>query len=174
MTNTRPHDEIERKYLIAMPDRTVLAAQDGAETVQIRQCYLSGGPGGRLRMAVSARGTVYIHTIKTRLTDVRRVEYEREISAAEYSSLLEYRDPSLNFIDKIRYRIPYGGLTAEVDLFSFWNDRAILEFELDSELQKPEMPPWLHVIREVTHDRRYTNLALAREVPMETLPQAEF
>ena len=169
MTQSDVHYEIERKYLITMPDIAVLKAQNGVEIVQIRQDYLSGTPGGRLRAATTAQGTVYIHTVKQRLTDATRIEQERLISFAEYQTLLRDRDPALRTIEKTRYRIPFRGLVAEVDLFPFWQDRAVVEFELENETQQPQMPDWLHVVREVTHDRRYTNLALAREVPMDAL-----
>ena len=166
------HYEIERKYLIAMPDPAVLTAQPGVQILHIRQDYLSGGPGGRLRHAVSDRGTVYLHTVKKRISDVTRLEQEREISAAEYAQLLAYRTPALRTIEKTRYRIPYRGLVAEVDIFSFWQDRALVEFELTGEDQTPDMPPWLRPLREVTHDPRYTNRALARAVPMDRLENA--
>lgn len=62
-----------------------------------------------------------------------------------------------------------GALTAEVDVFPFWQDRAFCEVELPDEATVVTLPEFLDVIREVTEDKRYTNLALAREIPMEEI-----
>ena len=55
----------------------------------------------------------------------------------------------------------------EIDVYPFWTDRAIMEIELDSEEREVMLPPSIEVIKEVTGDGRYTNAAIAREVPAE-------
>ena len=55
----------------------------------------------------------------------------------------------------------------EIDVYPFWTDRAIMEIELDSEEREVMLPPFIEVIKEVTGDGRYTNAAIAREVPAE-------
>ena len=55
----------------------------------------------------------------------------------------------------------------EIDLFPFWKKQAYLELELRDESQTIDFPPALERIREVTGDGRYTNRALAREIPEE-------
>ena len=40
-----------------------------------------------------------------------------------------------------------------------------MEIELDSEQREVALPPFIKVIKEVTEDGRYTNAALAKEVP---------
>ena len=57
----------------------------------------------------------------------------------------------------------------EIDVYSFWNDRATLEIELESEDQAPAIPDWLDVIRELTGERAYKNRYLAESVPMEEI-----
>ena len=59
--------------------------------------------------------------------------------------------------------------TAEIDVFPFWEDRAFCEAELPAEDTPVTLPDWLEVVREVSADKRYTNLALAREIPMEEI-----
>ena len=54
-------------------------------------------------------------------------------------------------------------------MFPFWEDRAFCEAELKSEDEPLELPEWMHLVREVSADRRYTNYALARRIPEETL-----
>ena len=162
------HYEIERKYLIAMPEEASLAALPGAEKLHIRQCYLPDN-GGRLREVQQNGETTYIFTQKRRINDVTREETERVLSPEEYRALFAQRDTTYSVIEKTRWRIPWQRLTAEVDIFPFWPDLAYLEFELPEENVPVPIPPWLHVIREVTHDRRYTNRALAREIPTDEI-----
>ena len=57
----------------------------------------------------------------------------------------------------------------EIDLYSFWSDRATLEIELDSEAQAVRIPDWLTVVRELTGERAYKNRFLAEHIPMEEL-----
>lgn len=158
--------EIERKYLIRMPDEAFLRSLDGCQVWKIRQEYLADGKG-RLRQIETEGKTVYILTEKKRISDVVREEVERELTKEEFDSLKKLVDPAFRSISKIRYRIPVGELLAEVDIFSFWQDRAVVEFELAREDIHPALPPWLTLIREVTDDLRYTNKNLARSVPMD-------
>ena len=57
----------------------------------------------------------------------------------------------------------------EIDVYPFWNDRAIMEIELDDEGQEIIFPPEIQIIREVTSDKRYTNSSLARQVPYDNI-----
>ena len=109
--------------------------------------------------------TRYMETRKYRVSDLRATEEEKELSKAEYEALLQLSDPALRPIFKTRYAIPYAGHTAEVDLYDFWQDRATLEVELADERELVELPPYLRVIREVSDDKRYKNVNLARELP---------
>ena len=162
--------EIERKYLIRMPEAAYLTAH--AQPSQIEQTYLLR-PAPHVNARVRKRGAkgawVYTHTQKTRISDMRRIEDEREISEAEYRTLLQQADPERNVICKTRWVLPYRGQLFEIDIFPFWQDRAILEIELEDEAQAVELPPALEILREVTADRRYTNAAMSREIPMEDL-----
>ena len=85
--------EIERKFLIEMPDRTLL------DRCPVRwemwQTYLLSRPGvsARVRRRVGETEQ-FFHTEKQRLTDRTCVEREREIDAREYEALLAQRDPA--------------------------------------------------------------------------------
>ena len=57
----------------------------------------------------------------------------------------------------------------EIDIYRFWNDRATLEIELESEQQAVILPPWLQIVRELTGECAYKNRFLAEKVPMEAL-----
>ena len=155
--------EIERKFLIKYPDVASLSG----ETWEIRQTYLRAprGETRRVRRVICGGETKYIYTEKRRITAVTRIENEREICRAEYEALLEERDEDLRTIEKTRVRIPDGSHVWEVDLFPFWDDRALLEIELSREDEDFTIPPAFEVIREVTEDKRYTNRSIAKTIP---------
>jgi CYTH domain-containing protein len=159
--------EIERKYLIAYPDKTVLESAEGVRVRRIEQTYLLAAQGEtrRVRKMTEMGVTRYIETRKYRVSDLRATEEEKELSSAEYDALLALADPTLRPIRKTRYGIPYKGHVVEVDLYDFWQDRATAEVELADESEAVELPPCLSLIREVSDDKRYKNVNLARELP---------
>lgn len=155
--------EIERKYLIEMPDEALLRAQPGCRVLSIAQTYLkkSGDYRARVRKTVSDTAAIFTYTAKKHITARTRVELEHGISEAEYEAFLLQRDPKRHTIEKTRYAFPFGGHTVEIDIFPFWMDQAVLETELKDEEEEALLPPFIHVIREVTEDPAYTNAALA-------------
>ena len=162
--------EIERRFLIAYPDVEFLKTLDGCRVRHITQTYLLCDNGTlRVRKTVCGGKTVCHVTQKRRLSALSRVEDEKEISEETYTELLRCADGARTPIVKTRYAFPFGKHTAEVDVFPFWRDRAILEIELSGEDEPYEIPPFLAVIKEVTGDRRYTNASLAKKIITETL-----
>ena len=168
--------EIERKYLIRLPDEGLLNSL-AVRRDWIDQTYLTAEAGTteRVRARRSPGGEKqYTHTVKKRLSALTREELEEEIGEAEYTALLRRADPALSVIQKTRWCIPFEGHTLEVDRFPFWADRALLEVELQDEGEAVTLPDWLDVIREVTEDKGYTNRALAKKIPYEPLPGSPF
>jgi len=165
--------EIERKYLIRRPAEETLR-RESTERIDITQTYLLSGPAeGTRRVRHSRRGDgeTWYYTEKLRLSERTRIEREREISPAEAAGLLARADGERRPIEKTRWRVPYAGHTLEIDVFPFWTDRAFCEVELEREDEAVSLPPWITVLKEVTGDPRYTNSALAREIPMDTLEE---
>ncbi|MBE6691058.1 MAG: hypothetical protein E7590_07245 [Ruminococcaceae bacterium] len=160
------HYEIERKFLIAYPDTAALTAA-ADRILQIEQTYLQAATGEtrRVRRVEMAERVQYIYTCKRRVSDLRAVEEERPLTAAEYEALLGEADPARRPIRKTRYCVPCGAHTAEIDLYNFWQDRATLEVELATEAEAFTLPPFVTVLRDVTADKRYKNVNLARELP---------
>lgn len=156
--------EIERKYLIEYPDMDWLKSQEACRPVEIAQAYLtrSDGTDVRVRQRGTDGGYIYIETIKRGGPGIERTEIERRITAEEYRSLLEGAKGDVRWIRKTRYCLVYRGQYLEIDIFPFWDSKAFLEVELLSKDQPVEIPPEIHVIREVTGDPQYTNYALAR------------
>ena len=168
--------EIERKYLIRMPDERKLDSLAlGRDWIEQTYLTAEAGTTERVRSRRAPGGTpAYTHTGKRRMSAVTREEREEEISREEYEALLRRADSALQVIRKTRWRIPYEGHTLEIDRFPFWTDRALLEVELRSENEAVTLPDWIALIREVTEDEQYTNRAMAASVPYEKLPGSAF
>ena len=122
-------------------------------------------PNPKGAQASARRGVVAV--FRAAVDDHAREEDEHEISAAEYAELLKRADAGRKPVHKTRYCLDYMGQLFEIDVYPFWTDRAIMEIELDSEEREVMLPPSIEVIKEVTGDGRYTNAAIAREVPAE-------
>ena len=149
-----------------MPEKAWLL-EASEEIWEIEQTYLAAktGESARVRKIKTEETEKYILTVKRRISDIRREETEREISKSEYETFLKEADPARKTICKTRYRIRGGNHIFEIDVFPFWNDRAFLEVELSHEDEAFCLPNEVYILREVTEDRRYTNAALAREIP---------
>ena len=92
---------------------------------------------------------------------------ERELTEEEYERRLASRDPRRRTIRKTRYCLPYNGHIFEIDIYPFWTKQAVMEIELKSESEAFDLPPQIHILREVTEDLSYSNHSLAREIPPE-------
>ena len=161
------HCEIERKYLIRYPDIKTLQAQKGVEQWEIVQIYLTvSGPGEtrRIRQVVSGGEIKYYKTFKKHLTDLTNEEDEGEIDQLEYIHLCQEQQPGCKPVGKTRYRIPYEGHILEFDIYPFWDDRAILEIELEHENEGAAIPDYVQIIRDVSADPAYKNRSLAENV----------
>ena len=71
-------------------------------------------------------------------------------------------DPARRPIRKTRYCLTYDNQYFEIDLYPFWNDRAIVEIELKDENEQIRFPKELRILREVTGDESYKNSNLAK------------
>lgn len=163
--------ETERKYLIRYPDIAALAAMDGARVLRMRQTYLLADENVNARVRqIEENGTVrYIGTEKRRISAISSYEDEWELTAAEYEDALRQADPERRTIEKTRYVIPHGELRCEIDVYPFWDDRAILEIELPGEDAAVTLPDYLTILREVSGDRRYSNRAMAKTIPQDDI-----
>ena len=156
--------EIERKYLIEYPDIDWLENNPNCQRIEIIQTYLTSGEGEEVR--VRQRGIdgnyTYFQTTKKMVSDVKRVEIERRLSQSEYLRLLMDADTSKRQIRKNRYCLTYENQYFEIDVYPFWDDKAVAELELSDEDAKVVFPEQIKVIREITDDESYKNASLAK------------
>ncbi|MBQ9851382.1 MAG: GNAT family N-acetyltransferase [Ruminiclostridium sp.] len=158
-----PTYEIERKFLIAYPDVSILEAWPDMTRWEMVQTYLLSQPEDEVRVRQRTQDGIsrWFHTVK-RGEGIKRQEEEREITREEYQALLTQADPTKRVLHKTRYCLPYRGKLLEVDLYPFWQDQAVLEVELEQEDDLISIPPQLTVLREVTGDAAYKNAVLAK------------
>jgi len=143
--------EIEKKFLVKGT-----AWKEGARGVGYRQGYLSSHRERTVR--VRTAGEQGYLTIKGLSRGATRSEYEYAIPYADALALLEELCEK-PVIQKVRYRISYGGLVWEVDEFGGENAGLVVaEVELTHEGQTIQLPPWAG--EEVTGDERYYNANL--------------
>ena len=162
--------ETERKFLIEYPDTGLLAMQSGCRVKEIVQTYLLCDTGSlRVRKTVESGKTECRLNEKRRISELTHEEYEKVISEEVYTELLRCADSKRAPISKTRYAFPCGAHIIEVDVYPFWNDRAILEIELKCEDEEYKIPDFIKVIKEVSGDKRYSNKALAKNVVNEII-----
>ena len=71
--------EIERKFLIRMPDEEILASlKDHSRIVQTYLRNESDASSERVRKRIYPDRTVYTHTVKTHVSSIRRIEIEAQ------------------------------------------------------------------------------------------------
>jgi adenylate cyclase len=143
--------EIERKFLVKQRKWAELG-----ETIRIRQGYLSTTKESVVR--VRTFGPKAYMTVKGLTVGATRDEYEYEIPVADADAMLD-RLCARPLIEKTRYRIPFKGLTWEVDEFFGVNQGlTVAEVEIKSESESVTLPDW--VDKEVTGDPKYYNANL--------------
>ncbi|GGY12391.1 CYTH domain-containing protein [Paludibacterium paludis] len=144
--------EIERRFRV-----TGEAWRGLAEGLRYRQGYLSVDPERTVRVRVV--GEQAWLTIKGRITQVSRHEFEYPIPVADAQAMMDAMCPMV--VDKLRYRIEWRGHIWEVDEFFAENAGLVLaEIELPDEATPFDKPAWIG--EEVTEDPRFTNAYLSK------------
>lgn len=147
--------EIERKFLVRGDQWRGLVS--GRTT--IRQAYLSTDGKASIRVRIRD-GSAATLTIKSRSTELRRLELEYPIPVLQAEALMQLREGSV--IEKVRHEVPIGALVWEVDVFSGENEGLIIaEVELTDVDQPIDPPSWIG--REVTTLPQYYNSFLVSQ-----------
>jgi adenylate cyclase len=150
----RMAQETERKFLVK-DDAWRVGNPSG---LFYRQGYLSRVKERVVR--VRTAGQKGFLTVKGITRGISRAEYEYEIPLEDANHMLEHlcQRP---LIEKMRFRIPFEGMTWEVDEFLGENLGLVLaEIELSDEGQEVILPSW--VGEEVSGDPRYYNVNLVK------------
>lgn len=158
--------EIERKFLIKMPDKNLLSNLDFYSKNEIIQTYLKSldkNTERRVRQRGNSNdGYSFYYTEKTAISSIERIETECKISMKEYVDYLTESDTSLHQIRKTRYCFLYENQYFEMDIYPFSKEYAIMEIELSSPNEEVKIPDFISVIKEVTEDDNFKNHSLAK------------
>ena len=153
----------KHKYLIAMPDLSLIVKKYNAATLDMMQTYLhETNPQIERRIRQQKNGTeyLYFYTEKHTMPDNTKWDTEKPISQKEYIQYLMEGDMSLHAVHKIKYRFTYGDQRFEIDVYPFSQDKAIMFRYAESE--EAALPPEITVLREVTGEPEYKNKQLAK------------
>ena len=163
--------EIERKFIIELPNFEKMREMSGYAFSDITQVYMktANGVSHRIRKRVAESVTEYTETKKTRIDEMTALEEEDAISEQRYLELYLKRDKSLNVITKRRHVFKYMGQLFEIDVYPEWERSCIMETELKSKSLCPQIPDFISIVRDVTGIREYSNHSMARIFPKEII-----
>ena len=156
----RPHHvssrEIERKFLIKRLPLEILRSQH----FRIAQGYLANEPGGR-HVRLRKKGKTASLTFKVGRGSSRE-EREIRLSLKQFATL--WPATRGRRLRKTRYEIPWKSLKIEVDIYHGRNHGLVVaevEFPNHASRRRFKPPRWFG--REITGEKRYSNVRLARE-----------
>ena len=161
--------KIEKKFLVKKPDLEKLLEQENCQKLFIKQTYLLSNDKKvekRLRQIGKDGNYSYFYGIKQHLSGSTSSILEEKINKKEYNLLRTTADSRLKEITKERYCFVYNNLYFKLDIYHFWKYVAILEVELTEENQEFETPFLINVIRDVTDDKNFKNIAIAKKIPL--------
>jgi adenylate cyclase len=148
--------EIERKFLVDRLPAEIFRARH----FTIAQGYLANERGGRhVRLRKKAKTTWL--TFKNGRPSSRE-EREIRLSAKQFAML--WPATAGRRLHKRRYEVPWKNLTIEIDIYDGRNHGLIVaevEFPNDASRRKFRPPAWFG--REITGEKHYSNVTLARE-----------
>ena len=156
----RPHHvssrEIERKFLIRHLPVKILRARHA----RLAQGYLANERGGR-HVRLRKKGKTASLTFKVGRGTARE-EREIKLSPAQFAML--WPATRGRRLHKTRYEIPWKNRKIEVDVYHGRNHGLVVaevEFPTQAARRKFKPPRWFG--REITGEKRYSNVRLARE-----------
>lgn len=171
MGNAKIGLEIERKYIIEMPDVSVLSQQPEYTVSGILQIYIQGAIGEthRVRRRDFSDRVVCTETRKIRIDKISSTEIEGEISIEEFDRLALTILDGTQPINKLRHTFIYEGQIFEIDVYPQWKNTAIMETELDDPKKEVKIPSFINIVREVTGNKAYSNAGMSRRFPKEDI-----
>lgn len=147
--------EIERKYLV----KTDGWRSGAASSSSFLQAYIASGKDRSVRVRIMDDKKARL-TIKIGRNLFARDEFEYDIPLTDAREMSEQ---ALGVVlEKTRYFVPYEGYTWEVDVYAgAYAGLVVAEVEIASEKEQPLLPTWIG--KEITGDRRYSNVNMAIE-----------
>ncbi len=163
--------EIERKYVVKIPDISALLEFNGYTETEIVQIYLTASAGRTHRIRKRSDGTVtkYTETQKVRIDEISAFERECEIDAERFFLLSQKIRKGSSPIRKKRITFMWSDRLFELDIYPSWVKTCILEVELPTRDTVVDFPPFIELVKEVTGEKRYSNSSMANDFPSELI-----
>ena len=163
--------EIEKKYVIRLPDTEYISTLDGYTESSITQIYIESAPGRthRVRRRIQGDTPTYTETVKIRIDKMSAFEDEREIDQATFLRLSEKIKKGTRPVLKKRLTFLFESRLFEVDIYPEWRRTCIMEVELPAREEDVKIPPFIELVRDVTGDRAYSNASMSQSFPDELL-----
>lgn len=159
--------EIERKFLLKhLPD---IAPVDKIDIIQYYYKNTDGVWERARQMDYKTKGKKYVHTVKTRISDMSNDEQEKELTKSEFLAFrrkcIKYPGSS-KMLKKTRYVYADGELKWEVDLFTHAATIVVAEVEIPSEDFDLQIPDFIYkkMLLEVTSMKQFGNRSLANKI----------
>jgi adenylate cyclase len=153
---TRNNQEIERKFLLKqLPDQLTRSRHS-----IIEQGYLATEPAGR-QVRLRKKGKTASLTFKVG-RGAHREEREIKLSPKQFAAL--WPGTAGRRLRKVRYEIPWKNLLIEIDVYRGRHAGLVVaevEFPDRVTCRRFKPPSWF--AREVTGEKRYSNVRLANE-----------
>ena len=152
----RNNREIERKFLV----RQIPEQLKHRRHYQIAQGYLAAEPGGR-HVRLRKKGKTTSLTFKVG-RGAHREEREIKLSPKQFAAL--WPATAGRRLRKVRYDIPWRNLVIEIDVYRGKHSGLVVaEVEFPDLVTCREFKPPRWFGREVTGQKRYSNVRLANE-----------
>jgi CYTH domain-containing protein len=152
----RSNREIERKFLV----REIPEQLKHRRHYQIAQGYLASEPGGR-HVRLRKKGKTASLTFKVG-RGAHREEREIKLSPKQFATL--WPATAGRRLRKVRYDIPWRNLVIEIDVYRGKHSGLVVaEVEFPDLVTCREFKPPRWFGREVTGQKRYSNVRLANE-----------
>jgi|SRR5437588_3487996 len=148
--------EIERKFLIKHLPVEILHSRH----FRLQQGYLANEPRGR-HVRLRKKGKTISLTFKVGRGSSRE---EREIRLSPKQFAMLWPATRGRRLQKTRYEIPWKNLKIEIDIYRGRNKGLVVaevEFPSQASCRRFKPPRWFG--REITGEKRYSNVRLARE-----------
>jgi adenylate cyclase len=147
--------EIERKFLVTSDDW-----RKGAKGLLYVQGYISNDKSRVVRVRIGGDDAFLTLKGAPASDGISRSEHEYKIPKKDAEEMLNTLCLP-GKIEKMRYKVPFGGLVWEIDEFKGANAGLIVaEVELPASNHPVALPPWAGA--EVSHDARYSNAELSK------------
>ena len=150
----------KKKYLIKLPDASILK---NMKKIEIYQSYLKCDNNEKIQIRKRGEGDEFIYSqIKTRIQDDQIIKVEKRLSQAEYQDKLVDIDHARKPLHRTRFCFSEQSQYMEIDIYPFWNDKAILNIDLSKVDDEVQLPAFVKVIEDITNKKEYLNSELSK------------